>query len=54
MTDKKITRTAGGTAHTAPTHFDEYVDWINQNMKTVKAIIHKDEHGRRFFDLVSK
>ena len=54
MTDKKITRTSTGVAHTAPTHFDDYVSWINENMKTVKAVIKKDEHGRRFFDLVSK
>jgi len=30
------------------------VDWINENMKTVKAVIRRDEHGRRFFDLVGK
>ena len=54
MTDKKITRSTAGSISTSSTHFDDYVNWINENMKTTKAVIRQDENGRRYFDLVTK
>lgn len=55
MTDKKISvvRQSVGQV-TSAEHFDQYVDWINQNMTSFKAVVKKDENGRRYFDLVSK